>query len=79
MWSQMRDWFEGEVSVPNDEELIADLATVKRKTTGNSSKLLMEGKDEMRRKGLRSPDVADALALTFALPFDLLPKKIRPG
>lgn len=75
MWAEMRNWFEGQVSIPNDEELIADLATVKRKSTGSLSKLLMEGKDEMRRKGLRSPDVADALALTFALQFDLLPKK----
>jgi hypothetical protein len=50
------------------------MAVVRRKATGNSAKLLIEGKDEMRRRGIRSPDNADALALTFSLPFDLLPK-----
>jgi hypothetical protein len=74
MWAQMREWFEGNVSVPNDTELLEDMAVVRRKATGNSAKLLIEGKDEMRRRGIRSPDNADALALTFSLPFDLLPK-----
>ena len=29
----------------------------------------------MRRRGEKSPDVGDGLALTFAVPFDLLPEK----
>lgn len=75
MWHTMREWFEGDVQIPNDTELMEDIAVVKRKATGSSSKLQLEGKDEIRRKGNRSPDNADALALTFALDFDLLPEK----
>jgi hypothetical protein len=73
MWAELRRWFEGNVSIVNDTELLEDLAIVRRKVTGSSAKLMIEGKDEMRRRGVRSPDVADALALTFSQPFDLLP------
>lgn len=79
MWANMRGWFEGNVSILNDEELLEDLANVRRKATGQTNKLLIEAKEEMRRRGIRSPDNADALALTFALPFDLLPLQRRDG
>jgi hypothetical protein len=42
-----------------------------------NGKLRLETKEEMRRRGVRSPDVGDALALTFAVPFDLLPERRR--
>jgi hypothetical protein len=32
----------------------------------SSGKLKVEGKDEMKKRGQRSPDVADAFVLTFA-------------
>lgn len=62
--------------MPNDPELADDLAIVSRKPTANA-KLQIASKDEIRRRGHRSPDVADALALTFAPNFDLLPDRRR--
>jgi hypothetical protein len=75
MWGLMKDWLEGAVEVPNYQELYDDLTSVRRKPSGSSNKLQLETKDQMRRRGVRSPDVADALALTFAVEFDLLPEK----
>jgi hypothetical protein len=75
MWGRMKEWLEGDVEMPNHPELNDDLTTLKRKPNGISSALRLESKDEMRRRGVKSPDVADALALTFAVDFDLLPEK----
>jgi hypothetical protein len=48
-----------------DEVLIAELATVRYSFTSNG-KIQIEGKDEIRKRGLPSPDKADAFVLTFA-------------
>jgi len=44
---------------------MAELTTPKYKFTSNG-KIQIESKDEMRRRGLQSPDVADAFVMTFA-------------
>jgi hypothetical protein len=74
MWALCKEWLEGQVEMPNVPQLMEDLLTIKRKPSA-TGKLRLETKDEMRRRGLPSPDVGDALALTFAVPFDLLPEK----
>jgi hypothetical protein len=74
MWGEMKDWLEGNVELPNNAELFEDLTVIKKKPNVNG-KLRLETKEEMRRRGVRSPDVGDALALTFAVPFDLLPER----
>ena len=51
--------------LPKDEMLIAELATVRYTFTSNG-KIQIEGKDEIRKRGLPSPDRADAFCLTFA-------------
>jgi hypothetical protein len=71
MWAELRDWLEGDVELPNNQMLYDDLVQIKRKSNGNSA-LRLETKEEMRRRGVKSPDVGDALALTFAVPFELL-------
>ncbi|TKD50570.1 hypothetical protein [Sphingomonas baiyangensis] len=75
MWALTKEWLEGEVELPNDPDLNDDLCSVKRKPSGSTNKLRLETKDEMRRRGVKSPDVGDGLALTFAVPFDLLPER----
>lgn len=50
--------------IPNDEELIAQLST--RRYGFTNAKLMLERKDDMKKRGLDSPDKADALALAFA-------------
>ena len=66
LWFKAREWFEGrDVRMPPDEALIGELTGVKYKIT-SSGKLQVEGKDEMKARGLRSPDLADAFNLTLS-------------
>lgn len=74
MWGELKSWLEGEVELPNRPELFEDLLSIRKKSSGNT-KLRLETKEEMRKRGCKSPDIGDALALTFAVPFDLLPEK----
>ena len=52
--------------MPKDDLLLAELVSPKYKFT-SSGKLQLESKDDMRKRGLASPDRADALALPFAV------------
>jgi hypothetical protein len=66
MWGFMREWLKVG-SLPDDLELIADLKAVAYGYDASDA-ILLERKDDMRRRGLASPDDGDALALTFAYP-----------
>jgi hypothetical protein len=68
MWCELRDWLNDEpAQIPDSDELHADLCGVKWKPD-SKSRIYLEKKEEMKKRGLRSPDSADALALTFAYP-----------
>lgn len=68
MWWGMLDWLsDSPCRLPNDQELISDLSAPSYRFN-SSGKRLLESKDSMRARGVRSPDGADALALTFAEP-----------
>jgi len=56
----------GDISIPNDEELVSQLAGLKFEYTPKGQ-YKIESKEEMSKRGLVSPDKADALALTFGL------------
>jgi phage terminase large subunit len=65
-------WFRGKAflerrdcRLPSDEQLLAELVCVRYSFTSNG-KLRAEAKDEIRRRGLPSPDKADAFLLTLA-------------
>src|SRR5262249_3704164 len=66
MWGFMREWCKAGC-LPDDAELIADLGNVEYGYDASDA-LLLERKDDMRRRGLASPDDGDALALSFAHP-----------
>ncbi|MGI9158863.1 MAG: terminase [Saprospiraceae bacterium] len=66
MWGAMKDWLRS-ASIPLDRQLKADL-TGPTKKPNSSGTIFLEGKKEMRARGLASPDAADALAVTFAFP-----------
>jgi hypothetical protein len=74
MYALAKEWMEDVVMLPNVPELTDDLMKIRKKPTANGQ-LRLETKDEMRRRQEKSPDVGDGFALTFALPFDLLPEK----
>jgi hypothetical protein len=66
LWWQTREWFESRaVSMPKDDALTAELVGPKYKLE-SSGKIKIESKDDMKRRGVKSPNKADALCLTFA-------------
>lgn len=68
MWGEIREWLEKQpAQIPDSDELQADLTQI-RYAYDSSNALKMERKEEMKKRGFRSPDTADALGLTFAEP-----------
>lgn len=68
MWWTMKQWFDdAPVRIPNDQALISDITAPQPKVSSNGRKLL-EKKEDMAKRQIRSPDGGDALALTFAEP-----------
>lgn len=74
-WGRMRAWLrEPPVELPDDQLLKVDMASPLY-SYDSSRRLLLESKEAMRRRGVSSPDSADALALTFA--YSVTPRKDR--
>lgn len=68
MWWSMKEWFEDQpCRIPNDPALISDICAPEPKRSSNGRKML-EKKEDMKKRSIRSPDGADALSLTFAEP-----------
>ncbi len=69
MWWKSRDWLDddGGADIPDEDALQADACGPGYKYDVNQ-RLLLESKEDMRRRGVRSPDEWDALVLTFAEP-----------
>jgi len=66
LWFKTKAWLEDRsCKIPQDDELLADLTGIRYSFT-SSGKMAAESKDQMRRRGLRSPDLADAVCLTMA-------------
>lgn len=65
MWRQMKEWLKT-ASIPTDQDLKSDLTSLRYGFRG--AELLMESKDDAKKRGVKSPDRADSLALTFAIP-----------
>ena len=69
MWWLMKEWIEEGGAIPNDIALKQELATPIY-WYDNVGRRVLESKDQIKKRlqGAGSPDLADALALTFALP-----------
>lgn len=68
MWGEINDWLENQpASIPDSDELMADLTQIRYSYDSNNA-LKMERKEDMKKRGFRSPDMADSLGLTFAKP-----------
>lgn len=71
MWRGMREWLEAApIAIARDDDLKSQ--TCAMKYTYKDGLLLMQNKAEYKKDMQRSPDDADALALTFAI--DIMPK-----
>lgn len=63
---KLREWFEHKgCKIPNDRGLVSELTIVKYRVL-SSGKVQVESKDDLKKRLGRSPDLSDALMLTFA-------------
>ena len=67
MWGKIKDWLGEGGCIPDNQELADDL-TGPEAYPRLSGDIVLESKKDMKKRGLASPDKADALALTFAYP-----------
>ncbi len=67
IWWAMREWFETDVALESHPDIKSDLIGPEYGIK-DSGKIYLESKSDMRKRGLASPDIGDALALTFAIP-----------
>jgi hypothetical protein len=69
MWMKSKEWLEDPAGaqIPDSDALHADACAPTYRYDSNTRHVL-ERKDEMRRRGVPSPDLWDAVALTFAEP-----------
>lgn len=67
-WYKMLKWFETEaVCIPDDQELDDDLTGIEY-GFNDAEQVVLERKQDMKKRGLPSPDCGDVLAYTFYMP-----------
>lgn len=67
LWWKAKAWFENkDCKIPRDDDRLRYELTTPRYQFSTSGKMKLESKEEMKKRGLRSPDFADAFILTFA-------------
>jgi hypothetical protein len=69
MWGLMRDWLRDDAgcSIPDSDKLQGDLTAPAYKYD-SESRVVLESKEDIKKRIGRSPDGGDALGLTFAFP-----------
>jgi hypothetical protein len=71
MWNSLRMWLKEGGAIEDDPILCEELVSPQHyvKSMGpNAGKIFLESKEDMLSRGLTSPNRADALAITFAMP-----------
>lgn len=76
MWGSMREWLKGG-GIPPDKDLMDQLCAPEY-GFNNKGEIQLEKKEDMTKRGAASPDIADALALTFAYPV-MSQTRSKPG
>lgn len=66
IWFQMAEWIKRGGTLPNDSRLIKELAAPQYSFT--NGKFQLESKEQIKKRLGFSPDLADALCLTFSMP-----------
>jgi len=74
-WGLMAAWLKSGAEIPDDAELEVDLTGPQY---GYSSKqqIQLEKKEDMKARGLASPDLGDCLAMSFSV--TVQPRQLRP-
>lgn len=80
MWSQVKQWLRDGGAYPDDQCIYDDLVGPEYgvvATGANAGKTFLESKEDMKARGLPSPNDGDAIAISFAFPVQ--PKVQRDG
>lgn len=64
-WTLAQRFKREEIQIPDDKLLLKQLTDIKLKDPNKLAQMLIESKEEMKRRGVKSPDRGDALALCF--------------
>ncbi len=75
VWALMMESLKAGMEIPNDPELASDL-TGPQYDFNAKQQMVLEKKDDMKERGLSSPDCGDALAYTFAVQLAAPPKPL---
>ena len=75
MWDACRQWLEQGGSLPYDPNLRTELS-MPEYTFDGMNRIKLESKESIKDKTGRSPDMADALCLTFAYPVSFARKNL---
>ena len=67
MYFNALEWLQQGGCIPNDPDLKAELTVTEYKFT-SAGKIILQPKEEIKELTGRSPDAADSMALTFAVP-----------
>ena len=74
MWASFKKWLlDYPCEIPDNDELHADICSTRYKFD-SLTRLVMEPKADMKKRGIRSSDTADACMLTFAYPISAFNK-----
>jgi len=76
LWGLMREWLQTGAEIPDDPELASDLCGPEYYFS-SKSQIQLESKDDMKARGLNSPDCGDMLAMTFQVKI-AAPRKPEP-
>lgn len=68
MWWNLKLWIEDGAAIPDSAEMQKDFCTPKYRHNPADDKLRLEAKSDIKKRGIKSPDIGDACALTFAYP-----------
>lgn len=64
-WEMRKAFKNGEIQLPINDDNYLEIANIKYKFP--SGKIQIESKEDMKKRGLKSPDTADALMLTYVV------------
>lgn len=77
-WALRERFFDGDIAIPpDDDELASELVSLRFERTSRGQ-IRIEAKEDMQKRGLHSPDRADALVLAFADSVKLRLKRTSP-
>lgn len=71
MWARTLEWLKSGGDIPNNPQLIIDLTSVEYKYD-TADRLMLEKKEDMKKRGVMSPDIAEALAVSLAYPVNMI-------